>query len=112
MAAADGDYNATLWVLRDQLVMVCFRVRADGAGQVTASSVADFNQLDAKAGFDHVLRQKLLERYGEQCDLRVDVDGGAGFEQFRRGILVPLPSAPPSRSEQKQPGLWDEPSTR
>jgi hypothetical protein len=104
------DYNATLWVLRGQLAMVCFRVQADAGGHVAETSVADFNQLDPKGDFDGTLRTKLLERYGAQTEITVIVDSGAGFEQFRRGSAVPLPSSPPGPSEQKQPGLWDEPS--
>lgn len=86
MAASQLDYNATLWVMRGPLVMVCFRVQTVAGGQVTAASVAGFVQPYARTGFDQVLRGKLRQLYGERCDIRVHVDGCAGYQRFRRGL--------------------------
>ncbi len=101
MAAADSPYNATLWILRGDLAMGCFRVRADSRGHVSAASVSDFALVGGQTDFNLALRKKLFERYGERCEVLVQVDGGAGFETFHRGGLPerPKPSAGPAKQE-------------
>ncbi len=105
-----ADYNATLWALLGPTVVACFQVQADAVGTITATAVQEFNQLPAPAGFDAALCQALQERYGEHAQLIVVLDGGAGFEQFRRGSGVPPQLSPPAAETEQQPGLWDEPA--
>jgi hypothetical protein len=99
------DYNATLWVLREGLAMACFRVHTDSAGRMTGASVADFTLLGSGTGFDQVLRQRLAQRYGEQCEIFTQVDGGAGVEIFRRGGLPEPPKPPEGPAKQERRGL-------
>jgi hypothetical protein len=100
MIGAGSGYNATLWVLLGEQPLTCFRVQADGSGRVSAASVTDFGPLDAN--FDQALRVRLLERYGEPCEILVQVDGGAGFERFHRG-LGPERLQPPAGPGKQQP---------
>ncbi len=103
-----ADYNATLWALLGSTVVACFQVQADAAGTITTTAVQEFNRLPAPAGFDAAVCQALQERYGDQAQLIVVLDGGAGFEQFRRGTGVPPQPSPPPAGGEQQSGLWDE----
>jgi hypothetical protein len=100
---AGSGYNATLWVLLDARPLACFRVSADRSGRVCSVSVSDFGPLDGNV--DQVLRTKLVERYGEHCEILVQVDGGAGFERFHRGFGPELPKSPAGPGKQQSLGL-------
>ncbi len=105
-----ADYNATLWALLGPMVVACFQVQADAAGTITTTAVQEFNRLQAPTGFDAAACQALQARYGDQAQLIVVLDGGIGFEQFRRGSGVPPQPSPSAAREEQPPGLWDEPA--
>jgi hypothetical protein len=101
-AVLAADHNATLWVLRGDLALGCFRLRADSRGHVTAASVADFAMVDVGRDFNLILRKKLFERYGERCEIFVQVDGGAGFDAFHHGGLPERPKRPEASAKQEK----------
>ncbi len=95
MTPAGAPFNATLWILLGEQALGCFRVQADSSGRVSAVSVPDFASMDGQTDFNLALRTRIFERYGERCEILVQVDDGAGFETFHRGGL-PERSKPPS----------------
>ncbi len=105
MAAADSGYNATLWVLRGELALACFRVQADNSGGAIGASVSDLTLPEPATDFDRGLRQELAERYGESCEVLVHMDGGEGFAPFRRGGLPDRPEPPSGPAKQQHMDL-------
>lgn len=115
MAEGELGYNATLWAVRSQWEITCFRVRVDGQGFIVATSVHDLNTMAGSTGFDAEVRKKLQDRYGGKIQITVVADGGAGFDYFRREVIAGRYPVPPAAEPAQKPGsegqqkLWDEP---
>ena len=113
MSDADGRV-ATLWGVRDDLVLVCFRVTVDGGGRVIATTMADFGDLNGRPDCDRAVRARLQDRYGSETECYLALDGGAGFAQFQHEVLQGTEPMLPQRmspsftgGESKQLGLWN-----
>ena len=105
---------ATLWGLRGDLVLVCFRVTVDADGRVVATTMVDLHDLNGQPDCDQLVRARLAERYGPETRCYLALDGGAGFAQFQREIQqgreprLPQRMSPSSPGrENKQLGLWN-----
>lgn len=103
MSGADGRV-ATLWGVRGDCVLVCFRVTVDAGGRVVATTVADFDDLTGRPDCDQAVRTRLRERYGPETQCSLALDGGAGFAQFQRALLQGREPALSQRTSPTSPG--------
>src|SRR5690349_19314827 len=92
-----GTREATVWGLRNGVVLCCFRATVDRAGRIARTTLGEREDHTATADRDGELTARLRHRYGADLELRVIIDDGAGFTAFQQALADHIRPAPPPR---------------
>jgi hypothetical protein len=101
---------ATVWGIRDGVVLCCFRAAVDGEGRIRRTLLGEREDRYAVEDRNQEVAARLRLRYGVNLELRIIPDGGASFADFQQALadrvrpIVP-PAAPPA-TPSGQPSLF------
>lgn len=101
MTTTDPPSIATVWGIRRGVVLVCFTAQVDARGRILRTSLGEPADHDPVPDRDQEVRVRLRQRYGPGLEVRVILDGGAGYARFQQDLAAQrLPAPPPRRSRQ------------
>jgi hypothetical protein len=115
-AAAAEPPLATVWGIRDGMVLCCFRAAVDAEGRIRRTLLGEREDRYEVEDRDQEVTARLRLRYGAELELRIIPDGGAGFADFQQALadrvrpIVSPPSPSPARAPRArragQPSLF------